>query len=116
MTGRTQQEFGNFGVVRGALYGQRQARDRRGPRRHEPPDLRLDREIQDVFTNWKGDAGEGAYASRGIADAAHGLTHPARVIGRRMREARDGGVGHERVRRLGQLLLEYADRIFGKSA
>jgi len=93
---------GNLRLVRGALADQREL----------TPDEWLEREARSLMASWKGRGGNGPYASRGIANAVHGINHPHRIIARRMREAHEQRVRHELVRRFGQLLEEYADRLY----
>lgn len=107
---------GNVHLERGGQYATRAGRGvRQGPRHHEAPDQWLDREMQDLFVTWKAREGEGPYASRQIADVAHGIRHPHRIIARRMREAHAEHVAHDRVRKLGRILIEYADRLYRRT-
>ncbi len=95
---------GNLSLSRGGLYASREL----------SPDEWLDREVRALFASWKSNAGQGAYASRGIANAVHGINFPHRILARRIREAHEQRVRHELVRRLGELFAEYADRLARK--
>ncbi|HWT45500.1 MAG TPA: hypothetical protein VN085_06015 [Vicinamibacterales bacterium] len=96
---------GNLSVVPGALYGHFE------PRRMTADEW-LERETRSLFASWKADEGDGAYASRGIANAAQSINFPHRILARRIREARAARVKHDLVRQLGMLLTEYADRLY----
>lgn len=85
-------------------------------RRELSPDEWLDRETRGLFASWKAREGDGAYASRGIANAVHGINFPHRIIARRMREAHEQRVRLELVRRLGELFVAYADKLYGVRA
>lgn len=101
---------------RGAFQPGRMARDRRGPRRHEPPDEWLDRAMKDLYIALKAEGGEGPYASRRIANAAHEITHPHRSFAKQMRDAQRGKVKADLVRRLAEIWMEYAERLIGKDS
>lgn len=81
------------------------------------PEEWLEREMRSLLASWKANGGQGVYASRSIANVAQGVQCPPhRVIARRMREARGKRVSYELVRRLGQLLIEYAALLYGRRA
>lgn len=75
----------------------------------------LDRRIQDVAVQAKADEGNGPYASRMIANVAHGLSHPARKLGLRMVESIEANVDPRIVRQFAVVLVEYADGLIAAS-
>jgi hypothetical protein len=88
----------------------RQKLGKNGPRRHEPPDTWLDRQMHDVYIALKANEGTGAYASRRIANAAHGLTTPHRSIANVIRDAKRAKCQRALAEGIGKVLIEYAKR------
>jgi hypothetical protein len=84
------------------------------PRHHAPPDAGFDRRVREVIGSWRMDGGEGAYASRRIANTVHELQFPCRSIDKQMRDAIEEDVPLERVERLGQLLIERARELHAR--
>jgi hypothetical protein len=104
---------GNFSVKRGGQYAVRPGRSREIPL---SPELRLDRSVQAVFAGWQADGGRGPYASRGIANVAHSLKHPHRILARRVREAHSARVGYDRVKKLVDAWAEYIDSLYHRTS
>lgn len=100
------QKKGKLRVVAGGLYASRVL----------SPDEQLERDMRSLFAAMKADEGDGPYASRGIANVAHSINAPHRILARRMREAREARVRHALVRQVGQLFVAYADRLYATSA
>lgn len=112
MSQGSEQKTGNLRestIRRGALAMERTPRDRHGPRRHDPPDPRFDREIAGIYATWKSRSGDGAYASRAIANVAHRITNPARVLDRHLEDAVIADVPLELIRELGRALIRRVD-------
>lgn len=75
----------------------------------------LDQAGRELAIRMKGKRGRGKYASRGIADMAHGINHPLRVVARRIEEAVAADVDPMLTRSLGLIVTAYSDHLYAVS-
>ncbi len=117
MSTHSEKNSGNFSVERGGRYADRRAYDDETPRAmyaddlrrvREPAKQRFARRVREIATTWKADGGDGAYASRAVANTAHGIQWPLNKLHDQMTAAINKGVPLERVEAMGFALIEEA--------
>lgn len=78
-----------------------------GPRRRASAEIRLDRRVQGVFARLEG--ADGNVPSRGVYKIRAGEQHPARVIARRLVEAKEAGTAPERIADVAREIVRWVE-------